>query len=378
MIYLDNSATTRVHPEVLEAMMPYLQEEYGNSSSKHYTLAENSRKATEEAREHVARLIGCKHEEVVFTSGSTESNNMILKGVMDFYQNRGNQLLVSKTEHSSVLETAKFLKSKGYDVNFLDVDQYGRVKMDELESFFTSEVNPLLVSIIWGNNETGSMNPIETIATLCSKQNVFFHTDATQVLGKYDVRNVPDGICFISCSAHKMHGPKGIGACIIKKDHLGIKRNITPLIHGGGQEFDYRSGTLSTHNIVGFGKAAEIALREINETQRILKQLESHLIMRLKEYFSEILSFNSDESNKIPGIINAKFTGVDNEFLIKELGDRVALSTGSACSSTRPSHVLASMGLSLEEIRGSVRISLSKFNTIAEIEAFCKMLAGDR
>ncbi|WP_281884738.1 cysteine desulfurase family protein [Paenibacillus sp. YYML68] len=376
MIYLDNSATTKVHPDVLEAMMPYLQEEYGNASSKHYTLAENSRNAIEDAREHVAKLIGCKHDEVVFTSGSTESNNMILKGVMDYYQYRGKQLVVSKVEHSSILETAEYLKSKGNDVVFLDVDQYGRVKIDDLEKLFTTDGNPLLVSIIWGNNETGSLNPIDSIATLCCKHNVFFHTDATQVLGKYDVRNVADGLGFLSCSAHKLHGPKGIGACIVKKDHQGIKTRMTPLIHGGGQEFDYRSGTLSTHNIVGFGKAAEIALHEINETRQILEQLELQLRMRLNEYFSEILSFNSDDSNKIPGVINVRFKDVDNEFLVKELGDRVALSSGSACSSTKPSHVLRGMGLNLEQIRSSIRISLSRFNTTEEINEFCRMLAG--
>ncbi|MCZ8519864.1 cysteine desulfurase family protein [Paenibacillus caseinilyticus] len=377
MIYLDNSATTRVHPEVLEAMLPYLQEEYGNPSSKHYTLAQNVKKATEEARYYISQLIGCNPDEVIFTSGSTESNNMILKGVLDIYDPLDRHLVVSKTEHSSVIETAKFLESKRVLVTYLNVDKYGRVDNEELEVVIKNLQKGSLVSIIWGNNETGSLNNIGSIAELCKIYNVLFHTDATQVLGKIDVRNSMEGIRFLSCSAHKLHGPKGIGACIIKKDHLGVKTHVTPLIHGGGQEFDYRSGTLSTHNIIGFGKAAEIALREINETQQILKQLESHLVTRLNEYFSEILSFNNDVGNKIPGIINVKFTGVDNEFLIKELGDRVALASGSACSSTKPSHVLASMGLSLEQIRSSVRISLSKYNTIEEIDLFCKMLAGD-
>ncbi|AEI45630.1 cysteine desulfurase family protein [Paenibacillus mucilaginosus] len=377
MIYLDNSATTRVHPEVLEAMLPYLQEEYGNPSSKHYTLAQNVKKATEEARYHVAQLIGCNSDEVIFTSGSTESNNMILKGVLDIFDPLDRHLVVSKTEHSSVIETAKFLESKRVLVTYLNVDKYGRVDNEELEAVIKNLQEGSLVSIIWGNNETGSLNTIGSIAELCKIYNVLFHTDATQVLGKIDVRNSMEGVRFLSCSAHKLHGPKGIGACIIKKDHLGVKTHVTPLIHGGGQEFDYRSGTLSTHNIIGFGKAAEIALREINETHQILKTLESHLVTRLNEYFSEILSFNNDDSNKIPGIINVKFTGVDNEFLIKELGDRVALASGSACSSTKPSHVLASMGLSLEQIRSSVRISLSKYNTIEEIDLFCKMLAGD-
>ncbi|QYR20992.1 cysteine desulfurase [Paenibacillus sp. sptzw28] len=376
MIYLDNSATTKIHPEVVEAMLPFLYEEYGNPSSKHYTLAENAKKAADEARFHVAQLIGCKPEEVIFTSGSTESNNMILKGIMDVYDDQGNYLVVSKTEHSSVLETAKFLQTKGKCVTFIEVDRYGRVIFDDLKA--TIDVKkPLLVSIILGNNELGSLNDVEKISDLCRNKDVFFHSDATQVLGKIDIRPFIQNVRFMSCSAHKLHGPKGIGASILKKDDLGIKTKITPLLHGGGQEFDYRSGTLSMHNIVGFGKAAEIALRDIEENQKVLCQLEQHLLNNLREKFSQILSLNSDEQNKIPGIVNVRFDGVDNEFLIKELATRVALSTGSACSSTKPSHVLENIGLSLGQIRSSVRISLSKYNTIEEINAFCSMLAGE-
>ncbi|MBU7315387.1 cysteine desulfurase family protein [Paenibacillus oleatilyticus] len=377
MIYLDNSATTRLDPEVLEAMLPFLQEEYGNPSSKHYTLAQNSKKATDEARFHVSQLMGCKPDEVIFTSGSTESNNMILKGIMDFYSDQGSHLVVSKSEHSSILETAKFLEKKGHEVTYLNVDKYGRVQIEELETLVKVPQKPLLVSIIWGNNETGSINDIRYIAELCMKNNIFLHTDATQVLGKIDVRDSIEGVRFFSCSAHKLHGPKGIGASIIKKDELGIKTQITPLLHGGGQEFDYRSGTISTHNIVGFGKAAEIALREIEQTQKKLKQLESYLISKLRERFHEIMHLNSDTKNKIPGIVNVRFNDVDNEFLIQELGSKVALSTGSACSSSKPSHVLLSMGLSLEQVRSSVRISLSKYNTLNEIDELCKMLAGE-
>jgi cysteine desulfurase len=377
MIYLDNSATTKIHPEVVDSMLPYLQEEYGNPTSKHYTLAENSKKAVEEARYHVAILMGCKPEEVVFTSGSTESNNLVIKGVMDLYSDQGKHLVVSKTEHSSVLETAKYLQIKGNEVTYLDVDQFGRIKLNELESVLYTSPKPILASIIWGNNETGSLNDMANIAQLCKLNHVFLHSDATQVIGKIDIRDCLEGIRFISCSAHKLHGPKGIGACIIKKDDQGIKTKITPLIHGGGQEFDYRSGTLSTHNIVGFGKAAEIALKELDESHKVLTELESYLIMRLKDNFNEIIFLNSDAEKKIPGIVNVRFNGVDNEFLIMELAAKVALSTGSACSSTKPSHVLESMGLSPDQIRSSVRVSLSKYNTSDEIDEFCSILAGN-
>lgn len=375
MIYLDNSSTTRPLPEVVDAMLPYLYEEYGNPSSKHYTLAVNAKDAVEEARYHVGQLIGCKPEEVIFTSGSTESNNMVIKGVMDINGGQAKCLVVSKTEHSSVLETAKYLHSKGTPVIFLDVDKHGRVHFEQFEDLVVSK-KPTLVSIIWGNNEIGSLNDIEKISRLCEDNDVLFHSDTTQVLGKVNIREQGKRVRFLSCSAHKLHGPKGIGACIIRKDRLGLKTKLTPLLHGGGQEQDYRSGTLAVHNIVGFGVAAKIALRDEERNKQTLEKLESYLLYKLTNYFQGIIVTNSDTTNKIPGIVNVQFRGTNNELLLKKLSSEAALSTGSACSSSKPSHVLESIGLSLNEIRSSVRISLSHLNTIEEINAFCDLLAG--
>ncbi|MCX7569195.1 cysteine desulfurase family protein [Tumebacillus sp. DT12] len=371
MIYFDNSATTPIHPEVRDAMWPYLFEIYGNPSSKYYTQANKARDAVEESRDHVARLLGCQPEEVIFTSGATESNNMVLKGVADQYSSKGNHIVTTKTEHPSILETAKYLETKGYRVTYLDVDRFARADLDQLSRIvLDTPSKPILVSVIWGNNEVGSLNDLESIAKLCNEHQIFLHTDATQVLGKIQVDMTALGINFLSCSSHKLHGPKGIGATAIKKHRLGFKTKMTPLLHGGEQEGGYRSGTLSVHNIVGFGKAAEIAYRDLKESQLKMSQLEGYLMSRLSEAFASSIQFNSDVEAKIPGIVNVRFESVNNELLLKKLSDHVALSTGSACSSGKPSHVLSSMGINVDGIRSSVRISLSKLNTIEEIDQF--------
>ncbi|WP_280771817.1 cysteine desulfurase family protein [Salipaludibacillus daqingensis] len=361
MIYLDNSATTAIAPEVLDVMLPYLKEEYGNPSSKYYSLAENAKKAVADARQKVANLIGCEEDEVIFTSGATESNNMILKGVSDFYSNKGNHIITSKVEHPSTIETCKYLETKGFKVTYLDVDQYGRVNIDDLESLLSSDDKPILLSIIWGNNEIGSLNNIESISKLCHEYNVFFHTDATQVMGKVDVNiDSTPGITFLSCSAHKVHGPKGVGACVIRKNKLGLKTKITPLLHGGGQENDYRSGTLAVHNIVGFGKAAELAKDNLEQNSHRLHDFESQTKSLLIEKFGNDIYFNNDETNKIPGLISLQLRSVNNELFIRKVADRLAISTGSACSSTKPSHVLAAIGKDINEVRSTLRITLSQ------------------
>lgn len=374
MIYFDNSATTPIHPEVLETMLPYLKEEYGNPSSRFYSLAENAKKAVDKAREQVADLLGCRPDEVIFTSGATESNNMILKGVADYYATKGNQLITTEVEHPSVLETVKYLESKGFAAVYLKPDKFGRVSASQLSESLNSGES-IVTSILWGNNEIGSLNDIESLARICDEKKVFFHTDATQVLGKVNVNlsNIP--INFLSCSAHKIHGPKGIGACVIRK-RLGLKTKLTPLLHGGGQEYDYRSGTLSVHNIVGFGKAAELAKKNLNETRDELIGLESLLTRELTQRFNEQVIFNNDVENKIPGILSIRFDGTINELLIKKLaGEDIHLSSGSACSSTKPSHVLTSIGLSLAELRSTIRISLSTYNTEQEIHKLVEALS---
>jgi cysteine desulfurase len=337
-------------------------------------LAENAKRAVENARQHVARLLGCDSDEVIFTSGATESNNMILKGVLDYYREMEQHLVITKTEHPSILETARYLEKTGVKVSVLDVDRYGRISPTQLKEVINS-TKPLLVSVIWGNNEIGSLNNIEEIAFLCNHHDVFFHTDATQVVGKIKIDMSKLGIKFLSCSAHKIHGPKGIGACVIRKNKLGIKTKITPLLHGGGQEGNYRSGTLSVHDIVGFGKAAELAYQNLEHVHNHLRKLEEYLTNKLSSLFPGIVSFNNDTKDKIPGIVNIRFKGISNELLIKRLADHFALSTGSACSSSKPSHVLQSIGLKIDEIRSSIRISLSQFNSIDDIDQFCTILS---
>lgn len=368
MLYLDNSATTRVHDEVYLEMVPFLQEEYGNPSSKYYTLAENAKKAVHRSREKIAELLGCDAEEVVFTSGATESNNMIIKGVAHYYRNIGNHIVTSKVEHPSVLETCKFLEQMGYKVTYLDVDQYGRIKIEDLESVI-EEDPPILVSLIWGNNELGSLNDVVRVSELCDRKNIMFHTDATQVIGKvkFKLSEMP-GVRFLSLSGHKIHGPKGVGAAIIRKDRNGIRSKITPLLHGGGQEFEYRSGTLPVHNIVGLGKAAEIANRDLDDNIKKLGILEERCKDLLVSKFGDQIVFNNDNKNKIPGILNFVLKGVNNQRFIIKHAELIALSTGSACSSTKPSHVLQAIGKTDSEIRSTLRITLSSYTKIDDLE----------
>lgn len=372
MLYLDNSATTQVYPEVKEAMIPYLYEEFGNPSSKYYTLAENAKIAVEKARKSVAELLGCHSSEIIFTSGSTESNNMVIKGVADYYSDKGNHIITTKTEHPSVIEVCKYLENKGFDITYLDVDKYGRINIDDLKNAINEDT--ILVSIIWGNNELGSLNDMKKIQEICQENNVFLHTDATQVVGKlnFKLKDYP-GITFLSLSAHKFHGPKGIGACYIKADKYGILTKLTPLLHGGGQEQELRSGTLAVHNIVGLGKAAEITSNHLLENIQKLEELESYLRDLLTNKFSEHIAFNSDIKNKIPGILSVQFKGLNNEVLVKKLAPIMAVSTGSACSSSKPSHVLSAIGLSMQEIRSTIRISLSHTINKEDLDIFKKL-----
>lgn len=373
MLYLDNSATTKIHPEVLEAMMPYLQEEYGNPSSKFYSLAENAKKAVAIARQQVADLVGCDPDEVIFTSGATESNNMIIKGIADYYgrEDQGNKnMLTSKAEHPSVIETFEFLGERGYEVTYMDVDQYARVDVEAIKKV-ADQNQPLLTSIMWGNNEIGSLNPIQELSQIFEENKLFFHTDATQVVGKVPI-NLKElkGIRFLSLSAHKMGGPKGIGAVIIRKQSKEIYTRLTPLLHGGGQENNYRSGTLAVHNIVGLGKAAELALSNLDQNIQKLNELEKYLTDIFKTNLSGKVKFNSDDKDKIPGLISLQFIGVNNELLLKKLSEYMALSSGSACSSSKPSHVLSAIGKSLEEVRQTIRITLSSDVNINRLNVF--------
>lgn len=368
MIYLDNSATTKVLPEVANEMIKYLSEEYGNPSSKYYSLAENARKAVENARANIAQLLSCEKEEITFTSGATESNNMIIKGVADYYKDQGNHIITSRTEHSSVLEACKYLEQKGYQITYLDVDSYGRISLRDLKDSITDQT--ILVSLIWGNNELGSLNDMERISEICKEKQIFLHTDATQVLGKIKVNlKKYEGITFLSCSAHKMHGPKGIGVSFIRRDEYGILTPITPLLHGGEQD-SYRSGTYAVHNIVGFGEAARIAYENLVINIDRLQKLENRLVEILENKFGKNISIHSDNKNKIPGLISVRFKGIQNQILLKKISKVIAASSGSACSTTKPSHVLKAIGLDDKAIQETIRFSMSPLIELKDIEIF--------
>ena len=322
MIYLDNSATTRLYPEVLAAMLPYLQEEYGNPSSKYYTLAKNAQRAVEESREAVAKLIHATPEEIVFTCGSTESTNMILKGVADYrklYEKKGNHIITSKAEHHATLNTCKYLNGelysnhdasfsllgsvpkvdRGFRVSFLDVNQYAQVDPSVFEKEICSD--SILASFIWGNNEVGSLNNISLLGTIAKQHDVRLHIDGTQVVGKMDIDVNQLPVDFMSISAHKLHGPKGIGAAYIHGDMYGLPP-ITSFMHGGEQENGMRAGTLAVHNIVGFGKAAQIALQHQEERIRALKKLDASVRALLEAHCNvEVLG---DPFNHIPGLFS--------------------------------------------------------------------------
>lgn len=372
MLYLDNSATTSVLPEVRNKMLTFLTEEFGNPSGKYYSLAVNAKNAVEEARSNVAKLINAKESEIVFTSGATESNNMILKGVADYYSSKGKHIITSKVEHKAILDICKYLETKGFEVTYLDVDDYGRVQQDQLINAIRDDT--ILVSIIWGNNELGSINNIEVLSNICKERNIFFHSDATQAVGKVKVNlQQLDGISFLSFSAHKLHGPKGIGAAFIRSDEFNRLIPLTPLLHGGGQENDIRSGTYAVHNIVGFGEAARIGLNNLEKNIAHLVKLEEKLKSLLINKFGEKIVFNSDHENKIPGIVNVRFKGINNEILLKKLSPIIAASSGSACSSTEPSHVLLAIGLDLKMVRESVRFSMSPYMKLDDLDIFLNL-----
>lgn len=387
MIYLDNSSTTKIDPEVLDSMLPYLKEEYGNPSSRYYTLATNAEKAVEESRQKVASLIKADANEIIFTSGASESNNLIIKGVADYkkyYEDKGNHIITSTVEHKSILQTCNFLNGdvfwnksestiasrylkkksntkkidRGYDVSFLPVNEYAQVNLDEFKSSILD--TSILASFIWGNNEVGSLNDIENLCSISKENNILFHSDATQVLGKIDVDTKKIPVDFLSMSAHKIHGPKGIGAAFIRQ--LGLSDyKMTSLIHGGLQERGYRAGTSPVHNIVGFGKACEIAEKNMKSYILKINELEIEFKKALKVKYPNI-EFLGDPKNHIPGVIAALIPEIVNDMFIKGLADKCALSSGSACGIGEPSYVIKEMGF---ESRSSqfIRITLSKYSS---------------
>lgn len=365
MIYLDNAASTPVSDAVLQEMLPYFKENFGNPSSihKHGRIAT---KAIEKARKRIAELINAQPSEILLTSGGTESNNTALFGIMQ--QNKGKQLITSSIEHDAVLEPCKRLEKEGYSVVYLPVDSFGTVDIKTLSDSITEDT--ALVSIMYANNEVGTIQPIKEIAKICQEHGVLFHSDAVQAVGKIPVDVKELGVDMLSISSHKIHGPKGVGALYIKN---GIK--IDPLVLGGGQENGLRSGTENVANIVGFGKACQLAKENLLQNMEYLQGLRDHLI----EQVSKIphVSVNGHKENRLPNNAHFTFLGVNGEDLIIKLDENgIAASTGSACSvkTQKASHVLMAMGFSHEQINGSLRLTVGLTNTKDEIEKAVNVL----
>jgi cysteine desulfurase len=359
LIYLDSAASTQIHEEVLQEMLPYFKEQYGNPSSIH-RYGRLAAKAIDTARKRIAELINAKQNEILLTSGGTESNNTALFGIMR--QNKARQLITSDIEHDAILEPCKQLQKEGFDVIYLPVNNYGIVDIERLKSSITKET--ALVSIMFANNEVGTIQPIKEIAQICKQHNVLFHTDAIQAVGKIPIDVKEIGADLLSISSHKINGPKGIGALYIKN---GTK--LAPFILGGGQENGMRSGTENVANIVGFGKACYLAKENLDKNVIHMKNLRDHLTSRIINEISHVSVNGSTE--KTPNNTHFTFLGVNGEDLIIKLDEHgVAASTGSACSvkTQKASHVLMAMGFSHEQITGSLRMTVGLYNTISEID----------
>lgn len=362
-LYLDNAATTHISPDVIEEMKKSL-DNFGNTEAKYYCYSEDAKEDVIDARKRIARCINCDEGEIVFTSGATEANNLIIKGLA-MANPQKKKIIISSIEHSSIYETCKFLEKKGYQLVEIPVDNSGLIDLAILEKEVDN--NTLIVSIMWVNNEIGSVQRIKEIDKICANRGVIFHSDATQAFGKVNIDlSTYKALKSITFSAHKIYGPKGIGALIIRKTD-GIRMNLVPLFHGGEQENGYRAGTLSNELIVGFGKACEIMISEFESYNNKMMKLEKMLIELLSEKFGEKLIINNSFEERVPGIVSIQIQGINNMILLKQISPVIAASTGSACSVSKPSRVLKAIGMSDYEINQTIRLSLSFYQNEEEL-----------
>jgi cysteine desulfurase len=363
-IYMDNNSTTRVDPRVVEAMLPYFTEKYGNAASRSHSFGWEAEKAVEEAREQVAAVIGAGAKEIIFTSGATESDNLALKGVAQMYKKKGNHVITQVTEHKAILDTGKRLEKEGFQVTYLPVDKYGRVSGDQVRAAMTDKT--ILVSIMAANNEIGTLQPVKAIGKVCKERGVLFHTDAVQAVGKVPINVDEMGIDLLSLTAHKIHGPKGIGALYVRKKDPRVR--LEPQIDGGGHERGMRSGTLPVPLIVGFGKACEIERTEGPEEAKRLYRLRERLRKGIMDRLPDSY-LNGHPDERLPGNANISFAYVEGEGLMMGIKD-VAVSSGSACTSAslEPSYVLRALGVGDELAHSSIRFGLSRFNTEEEVD----------
>jgi cysteine desulfurase len=362
-VYLDNHATTPLDPRVLEAMLPFLTGKFGNAASNSHSFGWAAAAAVEMARRQIATAIGASPQEIVFTSGATESDNLAIKGVAEACSDKGNHIITAVSEHKAVLDSCRHLEKTGCRVTWLPVKSNGLIDLDQLKAAFTDQT--ILVSIMAANNETGVLQPIEEIGRLCRERGVLFHSDAVQALGKVPLNVAAASLDLASLTAHKLYGPKGCGALYVRH-HASVR--LAPMIDGGGHENGLRSGTLNVPGIVGFGKACEIAHNEMPEESVRLAGLRNRLRDRLLAALDHV-TVNGCMEHRLPGNLNMSFLNVEGETLLTGLND-VALSSGSACSSgkTHASHVLKALGLSDEAAGSAIRFGIGRFNTEAEID----------
>jgi cysteine desulfurase len=367
-IYLDYAATTPVDPRVLKAMMPYFNSKFGNPASLH-NFGQEANESLEKSRKTIADFIKAKPEEIVFTGSATESNNLALKGTAFANRFRKKHIITTQVEHDCVLESSLWLKTQGFEVDFLPVNKYGLIDLNQLKK--TIKKDTLLVSVIHGNNEIGTVQDIKSIGKICRENNIYFHTDASQSIGKVDIDVSQLNIDLLTASSHKIYGPKGVAILYVKKGVL-----IDPILHGGGQEKNLRSSTVNVAGIIGFTKAIEILKKDGKQENKRLKKLRNLLIKEILKNIKDT-HLNGHPSQRLSNNINISFSGVEGESLMLELDHYgIAVSTGSACSSKtlEPSHVLLAIGLSPFRAHGSVRISLGRHTTKSDIDFLIKTL----
>ncbi|TNE60994.1 MAG: IscS subfamily cysteine desulfurase [Bacteroidetes bacterium] len=364
LIYLDNNATTPCDPRVVEAMVPYFFEKHGNAASRSHHFGWEAEEAVDYAREQIAQLISADEKEIIFTSGATESNNLALKGIFEMYARKGNHIITAETEHKAVLDACKHLEKQGAEVTYLQVKEDGQVDLAKLEAAI--KPTTIAVSIMWANNETGVIQPMREIAQICEKHGVLFHSDATQAVGKIPTNPRETGIHLMSFTAHKMYGPKGVGALYVSRKNPRVK--VTAQIDGGGHERGMRSGTLNVPGIVGFGKAAELARLEMAQDAERLSKLRDKLEAALTKL--EETKVNGNINSRMPHVSNISFKHVEGEGLMMTFNQNIAVSSGSACTSAslEPSYVLVAMGLGDDLAHSSIRFSLGRFTTEEEVD----------
>jgi cysteine desulfurase len=371
-IYMDNHATSPMDPRVLEAMLPYFSQKFGNAASRNHSFGWEAEQAVEHAREQIAKLIGATAKEIIFTSGATESDNLAIKGIAEMYKERGNHIITQVTEHKAVLDTCKRLEKYGYRVTYLPVKADGLIDIEDLRRAIDDKT--ILVSIMFANNEIGTIQPVAEIGKLCHEKGVIFHSDGVQALGKVPIDVNAMNIDVLSLTAHKLYGPKGVGALYVRRRNPRVQ--ISALNDGGGHERGMRSGTLNVPSIVGFGKACEIAGQEMAAEAARLQEMRDYLRNKLESAL-DYVEVNGSWEHRLPGNLNMSFVYVEGESLLMGIND-VAVSSGSACTSAtlEPSYVLKALGLGDDVAHSSIRFGLGRFNTQAEVDYVADKVIG--